>query len=87
MNRFEWAGEIFDDGSRDDKWVCGEVFISKRDYFNGFPKEHYQVYRAVDRVPAGRMPWTINNRRLHTAPIFTLEEAMQFGLEQSKAAA
>lgn len=26
--------------------------------------EHWQGYRAVVKVPAGRMPWTVDNRRI-----------------------
>jgi hypothetical protein len=26
--------------------------------------EHWQAYRAVAPVPAGRMPWTVDNRRI-----------------------
>lgn len=28
--------------------------------------EHWQAYRAVQPVPAGRMPWTVDNRRIGT---------------------
>ncbi len=87
--QFTWAGEIYDDGSRDDRWVCGDLFISKREFFNGFPREHYQVYRAVGKRPVGRRPWTVDNRRINTAPIFDLEVAIRAGLEfaQNSAAA
>lgn len=26
--------------------------------------EHWQAYRAATTVPAGRMPWTVDNRRI-----------------------
>lgn len=28
--------------------------------------EHWQGYRAVGKVPAGRMPWSVDNRRIGT---------------------
>lgn len=40
--------------------------------------EHYQAYRAVVSVPAGRMPWTVDNRRIGTDRGFaTFDEAVQ----------
>jgi hypothetical protein len=40
---------------------------------------YYQAYRSVERVPSGRAPWSVDNRRLghpdHGYP--TLESAMQ----------
>ena len=77
---FVWAGELYDDGSRNDKWVCNDLFISKRDFFNGYEREHYQVYRAIEGFH-GRMPWTVNNRRLTDKPIFGLGEAIKFASE------
>ncbi len=39
--------------------------------------EHYQAYRAVARVPAGRNPWTVDNRRIGSEDGFaTLEMAI-----------
>jgi len=39
---------------------------------------YYQAYRPADyvTVPKGRMPWTVDNRRLSTDGFNTLEEAM-----------
>lgn len=40
--------------------------------------EHYQAYRSVERIPAGRKPWTVDNRRIGTQDGYrTLDEAMQ----------
>ena len=42
--------------------------------------EYYQAYKAIQPVPAGRMPWTIDNRRIGGEDGFlTLEEAMGAG--------
>ncbi len=39
---------------------------------------HYQAYRAVERVPQGRNPWTVDNRRIGSPDGFaTLEQAIQ----------
>ena len=39
---------------------------------------HYQAYRAVERVPEGRKPWTVDNRRIGSPDGFvTLDQAMQ----------
>jgi len=40
--------------------------------------EHYQAYRAVERVPEGRKPWSVDNRRIGSPDGFrALDEAMQ----------
>jgi hypothetical protein len=37
---------------------------------------HFQAYRAVEKVPKGRNPWTVDNRRIGNESGFqTLEEA------------
>ena len=42
-----------------------------------FKGEFYQAYRAIDRVPAGRNAWTIDNERIGTKDGFaTLDAAM-----------
>lgn len=41
---------------------------------------HYQTYKAVQPVPKGRMPWTIDNRRMGPEDgIETLEQAAKTG--------
>lgn len=43
---------------------------------------HYRAYKAIERVPAGCDPWTVNNRRIGSDFGFkTLEEAAQAGEE------
>lgn len=40
--------------------------------------QFYQAYRTVARVPAGRDPWTVDNRRIGTERGFpTFDEAAQ----------
>lgn len=51
-----------------DKWIV---------HYNAVSPPFYQAYRAIDTVPKGRMPWTIDNRRIGTPHGFkTLEQAM-----------
>ena len=39
---------------------------------------HYQAYRAVEKVPQGHGPWTVDNRRMGGDDGFeSLESAMQ----------
>lgn len=39
--------------------------------------EFYQAYKAIQPVPRGRMPWTVDNRRIGTDQGFrTLQDAM-----------
>lgn len=41
---------------------------------------HYRAYKAIAPVPAGRMPWTVNNTRIGSDNGFkTLEEAAEAG--------
>ena len=40
-----------------------EVFVTHYPACAGRPGAFY-VLRAVDRVPAGRKPWTVDNRRI-----------------------
>lgn len=38
----------------------------------------FQAYKAVEKVPAGRDPWTVDNRRIGTEDGFqTLQEAAE----------
>lgn len=51
------------------RWVRSdkpEVFVSHYPAVGSRPGVFY-VLRAVDRVPAGRAPWTVDNRRLCSA--------------------
>lgn len=46
------------------------------DYERGGTK-FWQAYRAVDTLPKGRMPWTVDNRRIGTDKGFkTLRDAL-----------
>jgi hypothetical protein len=38
--------------------------------------EHWQGYRAIARVPAGRMPWTVDNRRISSETFASLDAAL-----------
>jgi hypothetical protein len=67
--------QIFDDGSRFDHWINGDHFITEYELFNGFPRTNYIVYRAVGARKACRLPWTVDNKRISTGPLFSLEEA------------
>lgn len=41
---------------------------------------HWQTYKAMHKVPKGRDPWTINNRRVGPENgIATLEQAVALG--------
>lgn len=40
-----------------------------------FDNSHWQAYRAVEKVPAGRAPWSVDNRRLSPDGFATAEEA------------
>lgn len=40
-----------------------EIFVSHYPACGSRPGVFY-VYRAVERVPAGRKPWTVDNRRI-----------------------
>lgn len=55
------------------------VWIVFYEAVEGVRLAYYQAYRAVNPVPAGREPWTVDNRRIgdanHGFP--TLEAAMQ----------
>lgn len=44
----------------------------------GVRAEFWQAYRAVAKIPTGRMPWTVDNRRVGTDRGFaSFEEAAQ----------
>jgi hypothetical protein len=49
-------------------WVrdCGTVFIVHYEEVLGHHSEMFIVYRAIERVPAGRNPWSVNNVRCGT---------------------
>lgn len=41
---------------------------------------HWQAYRAIQPVPKGRKPWTIDNRRIGSEDGFqTLDDALHAG--------
>lgn len=58
------------------------VWIVFYEAVKGVRLAYYQAYRAVVKVPAGREPWTVDNRRIgdanHGFP--TLEAAMEAAL-------
>lgn len=51
---------------------CGKVLLHKSkpcwivfyEAIAGVRMGFYQAYRAVAHVPSGRMPWTVDNRRI-----------------------
>jgi hypothetical protein len=42
------------------------VWIRKYDAISGVRAAFYQAYSAIHAVPAGRNPWSIDNRRVGT---------------------
>jgi hypothetical protein len=71
---FVWAGDV--DGVLGMRWQNGNVWIVEYEFHQGYPRKHYICYRSVERVPAGRKPWTVDNRRINNDPIFSLGGAM-----------
>lgn len=64
-----------------DHWLHadGRHFISHFEAVDGVRAEYFQTYTSKDQPPKGRMPWTVDNRRIgrdgYGFP--TLEAAMQ----------
>lgn len=54
---------------------CKPVWVSHFPAVEGFSVERYHAYKAVTKVPVGRMPWTVDNVRVTTTG--ALEEALQ----------
>lgn len=46
--------------------VSKPVWIRKYDAISGVRAAFYQAYSAIHAVPAGRNPWSIDNRRVGT---------------------
>ena len=62
-----------------DAWVHKEKAVWIIEYRETRNRaKHYQAYRAIHPVPKGRMPWTIDNRRIGSEDGFqTLTQAME----------
>lgn len=82
---FTYVADLWDDGSRSERWVHGPFFITgyhaiKRSPVDGewiFTPSYFMAYRASVPVPKGCQPWTVRNRRIHPEDlrIATLDEA------------
>lgn len=78
---FTRHSEIFSDGSRNDAWILGDMWIREYEFHQGYERKNYIAYRIAEPRKAGRLPWTVNNKRLHTHGIFSLNEAKELVLK------
>lgn len=80
------SADLFDKVERETgevwKHKTNPVWIVFYEAVEGVRAAYYQAYRAVRPVPAGRAPWSVDNRRIgnenHGFP--TLEAAMEAAL-------
>jgi hypothetical protein len=62
------------------------VWIVHYDTFSGPHPAVYRAYRAVERVPKGRWPWTVDNRAIGSRDgVLTLAEAVALARDSIKA--
>jgi hypothetical protein len=70
-----------------DVWMHanGRVWIVKYEE-TPYRRAFYQAYRAVQEVPEGRKPWSVDNRRIGNADYGfpTLDEAMTAAAEAAE---
>lgn len=63
------------DGYEDWIWVHDRAHVWVVRYSAG---ERYEAYRSIVRVPKGRRPWAVNNKRISNGDFFpTLAAAME----------
>lgn len=44
--------------------VSGSKWIVKYDAIKGVRAAVFCAYKSIEKLPAGRMPWTVDNRRI-----------------------
>lgn len=59
-----------------ERWVHRDSNTWITRYPHSADGELFIAYQAVAKVPRGRQPWTVDNRRLTTIPSRTLSEAL-----------